>query len=42
MGEKKISILILFLKVTEKGGGEKEENAGLQEIFPRWTLCNCK
>lgn len=33
MEEKKISFLILFLKVTEKGGGVKEENASYRKFF---------
>lgn len=33
MGEKKISFLILFLKITEKGGGGKEENASYKKFF---------
>lgn len=33
MKEKKISILILFLKITEEGSRGKEENANYRKIF---------
>lgn len=33
MEEKKINILILSLKITEEGGGEKEENANYRFFF---------